>query len=372
MKVCILSEYAYSFFSGRSKEVGGAELQMVVLAKELTDRKHDVSFVTFEESKSSHEIIQGIKTYNPFDTKGSGYSYLLPHNIYKLIKILNKINADIYIQRATSPLTGFISLYTKLKNKKFIYSVSSELDVSDNLKIRSIKDLKNIFYKFGVKYSDCVVCQTNNQINLLNKSLNKKGKLIKNLYPLPKEDLKQNNGSDLKILWVGRLVKEKRPDLFLKLAKMFPELKFWMIGGCPFLDQKFYKKIEQSANEINNVEFLGYVPHEEIDRYYKESSILVSTSLGEGFPNIFLEAWGNYTPVVSLNFDPDGLISNQKLGITSKSFEQLKNDIKTLINNDKLRKEMGNNSRRYVEQEHNVKKIVAKYEKLIESLVNGG
>jgi len=372
MKVCILSEYAYSFFAGKSKEVGGAELQMVVLAKELDDRSHDVSFVTFEKSNSSFEIIKGIKTYNPFDTKGSGYSYLYPQNIYKLLKILNKIDADVFIQRATSPLTGFISFFAKLKNKKFIYSVSSEMGVNDNLKINSIKNLKNLFYKFGVKHCDCVVCQTNRQINLLDQVLNKKGKLIKNLYPLPKEDFKKNNGSPLKILWVGRVVKEKRPDLFLRLAKIFPELKFWMIGGCPQLDHKFYKKIEQSANGINNVEFLGYIPHDEMDRYYRESSILVSTSSGEGFPNIFLEAWGNYIPVVSLNFDPDGIINNQKLGITSKTFEQMIDDIKTLIKNDKLRKEMGINSRRYVEKEHDVKKIVTKYEKLMESLVNGG
>jgi glycosyltransferase involved in cell wall biosynthesis len=52
-------------------------------------------------------------------------------------------------------------------------------------------------------------------------------------------------------------------------------------------------------------------------------------------------------------------------------FEQMVEDIKTLLKNDELRKEMGNNSRKYVEKEHDVKKIIKEYEGLIESFRAG-
>ena len=371
MKICILSEYAYSLFADNSTEIGGAEFQMTLLAKELIARGHQVSFVSFEKSNNSSETIDGMKMFNPFDNKGSGFTYLCPQNVYKLLKTLDKIDADVYIQRATTPLTGFLSFFAKLKNKKFIYSSSSEMDVSDNLTINSLTDLKKVFYKFGVKHCNCVVCQTENQIDLLDQSINKNGKLIKNLYPLPKGEYKNNGTSPLKILWVGRIVEEKRPELFLKLAKNFPELKFVMIGGSSDGDIKYYDKIRQSANKINNLEFLGHVPHNQIDGYYRESALLVSTSLNEGFPNTFLEAWGNYLPVVSLGFDPDEIICNYKLGLHSETFEQMVKDVRTLINDKELRKEMGNNSRKYVEKEHDVKKIVKEYEQLIDGLVGG-
>ena len=87
----------------------------------------------------------------------------------------------------------------------------------------------------------------------------------------------------------------------------------------------------------------------------------------EGFPNTFLEAWINRIPVISLNIDPDELICNEKLGFHSKSFEQLIINLNTLLQDDTLRNEMGMNAKRYVEQNHDVKKIADKFEKLINS-----
>jgi hypothetical protein len=101
IKICILSELAYSLLTGSGIR-GGAELQMVILAKELVKRSYDVSFITFEKSDSSHEDINGIAVYNLFHTRTRGSTYLYPQNIYKLFKALKKIDADIYIQRAAT------------------------------------------------------------------------------------------------------------------------------------------------------------------------------------------------------------------------------------------------------------------------------
>ena len=145
-------------------------------------------------------------------------------------------------------------------------------------------------------------------------------------------------------------------------------VKFYMAGGCTEEDKEYYNKIKQTASQLENVELLGYISHDQMDNFYRESALLVSTSLNEGFPNTFLEAWGNSIPVISLGFDPDGIISNHKLGFHSKTYEQMLEDFKTLIRNDKLRKEMGSNSRNYVAKEHDAEKIVKEYEALIEKL----
>lgn len=369
IKICILSELAYSLLAGQGIG-GGAELQMTMLAKELVNRSYDVSFITFEKSSSSSELIDGIKVYNPFDNKDSGYTYLYPQNIYKLFKILKKIDADIYIQRATTPLTGFIGFFTKLNNNKiFLFSASSDNDVSINLFLKSVKDLKNLFFRFGVEYCSMVICQTNQQRNLLNQILDKEVVVIKNFYPFPKIFKKKRDSSTVKILWVGGLRKEKRPDLFLKLAKFFPDFKFCLVGGPTPRHPEYYYEIKESASRIDNLDFIGFVPHTKLGKYYAESTLLVNTSPTEGFPNTFLEAWGNCIPVVSLRSDPDEIICKNNLGFHSRTFDQMIEDIKTLFKNEKLRAEIGINSRRYVEEEHNINKLVKEYERVFELLV---
>jgi glycosyltransferase involved in cell wall biosynthesis len=376
-KICILSERAYHSIANKDgrNSVGGAEIQMAILAKEFAKRSHEVSFVTFEKSRSSFEEIHGIKIYNPFDNRGSGYTYLNIHNIYKLFKILKNIDADVYIQRGTSPLTGVLAFFARLNNKIFLYSVSSDQAVAADLLIKGLVDLKKFVYQFGVKNCDYVVCQTNQQKNLLKQTIGRKGKLIKNIYLPPKIENNKNDTPPLKILWVGRLIVEKRPELFLRLAKFFPNVKFYMIGGLQDsfkTSSDYYNKIKRLASVIKNLDFISYVPHNEINKYYAESAVLINTSTVEGFPNTYLEAWGNYTPVITLDFDPDEIICTYKLGLHSKTFEKMVEDVKTLLKDDKLRKEMGINSRKYVEKKHDINKIVNEYEDLIESLIRGG
>jgi len=369
IKICILSELAYSLLAGKGIR-GGAELQMTILAKELVKRSYDVSFVTFDKSLNSYEIIEGIKVYNPFDSKDSGYTYLNPKNLYKLLKILKKINADIYIQRGTTPLTGIISFFTKLNKKVFLYSVSSDNIINIDLSLKSLKDLKKIFFRFGVKNCNLVLCQTKYQRDILKQVLHKDGKIIKNFYPFTTIEQKQKDSSVVKILWVGLIRKEKRPDLFLKLAKLFPEHSFWMIGGSSSHNPEYYDEIKESAKMINNLIFIGYVPHDQIHQYYEKSHLLVNTSANEGFPNTFLEAWGNANPVVSLNFDPDEIICKYELGFHSKTFDDLVKDTYQLLINENLRNSMGINAKNYVLREHNVNNIIDEYVRLINNIID--
>ena len=271
LKICILSEYAYSLLANKGKRVGGAELQTVTIAKELVKRSYDVSFVTFEKSSSLVEVINGIKVYNLFNNLGKGCVTLYPQHLYKVLRILNRIDADVYIQKGTTPLTGMIAFFAKFRNRIFLHAASSEKNVSINLKITSIKDFKNLFYRFGVKYCDCVICQTNHQKKLLKQTIHRDGKVIKNLYIPTGVEYNQSTISKLKVLWVGRIIKEKRPELFLRLAKKVPDVSFWMIGSPSASNPEYYENIKEAARKINNLDFIGFVLHNEIGKYYAKA-----------------------------------------------------------------------------------------------------
>lgn len=363
MKICIFSEYAYPLLKGEGDRVGGAELQMVNLARELSKRSYDVSFMVFNSLSSSIEEIDGITVYNSFNIKNSGYSYLKPKNISLLIKNLDVINPDILVQRAVSPLTGILSLYAKLKKKVFLYSVASDQDIIFNLHVKNIKDLINIPYIIGIRYSTCVLCQSMNQKILLDKySTQIKSELVKNIYNFKINKYEKNKEFDTDVLWVGRCEKVKRPEMFIELAKKLPDMRFQMICASSKENLEYYQQISQLANETNNIKFLGFIPHEKISTYYSKSMMLVCTSLREGFPNTFLEAWGHEIPVVSLGIDPDGIISKYNLGFCSRNFNELVNDVEILSTDAHLREKMCFNGREYVSSEHSVDKILDCYE----------
>jgi glycosyltransferase involved in cell wall biosynthesis len=105
-----------------------------------------------------------------------------------------------------------------------------------------------------------VICQTNHQKNLLKQILGKQGKVIKNFYPYLTYPQNQVDSFPIKILWVGRIRKEKRPDLFLSLAKCFPDFRFLMIGGPSSMHPEYYDEFKESAIKIKNLNFIGFVP----------------------------------------------------------------------------------------------------------------
>jgi glycosyltransferase involved in cell wall biosynthesis len=368
LRICLLSEYAYSLLTGVGDRVGGAEMQMILLGKELVKRSYDVSFVTFQKTKNSPEMIENLKVYNPFNIKKSGYTYFYLFNLYRLFKILNHIDADIYIQRGKTPLTGLILFFTKLKNKSFIHMMSSESNASSDLTIKTFKDLKKIFYRLGVQYCDFVICQTNHQKELLARTINKTGKVIKNICDIKQKNYVRNKENTLKILWVGRLLKSKKPDLFLLLAKNIPDFKFWIIGSPSDEEPEYYREIKEDANKIHNLDFIGFVPHNEMQKYYEKTSLLINTSENEGFPNTFLEAWENAIPVVSLAFDPDEIICKYVLGFHPMTFNDLVKDIHLLVTNEKLRITMGINGKDYVIREHNITNIINEYEQIFKEI----
>lgn len=164
----------------------------------------------------------------------------------------------------------------------------------------------------------------------------------------------------------------KQPELFLKLARAIPQGTFQMVGGySPASKQELdtYNQIREDSQRIPIFSASGYIPFDQIGEYFSRAALLVNTSGIEGFPYAFIQAWMNYTPVVSLNSDPDEIICRHNLGFHSKTFEQLVQDVKTLLENEPLRQQMGENARQYVEENHDIKNIVNQYVEVFNELV---
>ncbi len=91
------------------------------------------------------------------------------------------------------------------------------------------------------------------------------------------------------VLTVGivkeRVVKRKGFETFVRAARYFPDVKFVLVG----------KHVDESINYLKkiaspNVIFTGFVPDEELLRWYQRAKVYCQLSRYEGLPNALCEA----------------------------------------------------------------------------------
>ncbi|MEK6974157.1 MAG: glycosyltransferase family 4 protein [Nanoarchaeota archaeon] len=370
IKVCFIAFDAYQLFNESLSgfKYTGADIQLYQLAKEISKNKNfEISFLVGNFNQRSIEKYDGIKVYR-YNGNTSNKFFLMHHlQGYGLFKTLKKIDADIYIQRSASTLTGQISSFCKMFNKKFIFMVAHKKDC--DISYSKIEKLFGHYlypigiyrYLFGVKNADLIITQNQEQYELLKKKLGRTSKLIKSAYKIEKNSVLKKNH----ILWVARGIKWKQPEIFIGLAKNFPKEKFVMI--CPG-NTSYKESIKEIAINAKNLKFIDEVPFNNIDEYFKKAKLFVSTSVHEGFPNTFVQAAKNGTPIISLNINPDNILDGHKIGFHSKNFENLKKDISCLLNDKKLYKKISSNALLYAKENHDITVIKKQYESLLESL----
>ena len=104
------------------------------------------------------------------------------------------------------------------------------------------------------------------------------------------------NGSPLRVLWAGRMDRQKRVDLLLAIAKQLEghPIHFSVYGGSVLGDLE--KQVDFGA--FKNVSYFGAydsfssLPHDEFD-------VLLHTAQWEGLPNVLLESLSVGLPVIA-------------------------------------------------------------------------
>jgi glycosyltransferase involved in cell wall biosynthesis len=111
------------------------------------------------------------------------------------------------------------------------------------------------------------------------------------------------------VCFVGRWHRRKRPELFLQLARRFPDVRFVAVGGTR--DETRDRRLRQEFADVPNLEMTGVIDQFETDRLnqiYSASWILINTAAREGLPNTFLEAAAHRCAILSV-VDPDRFAS---------------------------------------------------------------
>jgi len=347
IKILIISEHYWE------SQIGGAELQIKYILDYLGETYSKIyTYITENNKKIYSDEIKLIKI-----RRRKILEIIFGQIIYfiKMMKIILKEKPDFIYHRNLTNLALPV-IFFKNKSKSIIH-IASEKDLCFEL-VYNKYFLRNLLDYYGKKLliykTNVIISQANYQSNLLIKKYNRKADLIiHNAHPFPKEPIYKNNDV-LQIVWAANFKYEKQPELFIELSNRINiyGVNFIMIGRLP--NSKYGKELLNKINNSKNLTYIGGQSIERVNMYLSESHIFVNTSLYEGFPNTFIQAWMRKVPVVSLNVDPDNVIKINNLGLHSLSFENMVNDVKKLIFDKALRKKMGDDAQKYAFQNYSL------------------
>lgn len=131
-----------------------------------------------------------------------------------------------------------------------------------------------------------------------------------------------------RLLWVGRLTEQKGVhdlcELITRVNQQDSEHYIWNIAG----KGELLNHIKNLTKQWNNVHYLGFISNTELPEVYSANDYFVSTSIGESFPYVLLEAQSAGLPVVCYNIPgSNDIIQNNKNGIITKNVEEMKKAI---------------------------------------------
>lgn len=364
-KICFIALGAYPLLTGRTSEtIIGPDIHQVLLGRELVKKGFDVAFIVLTDEESGIERRDGIEIIKLMVTPSRIRFVTYFMKVLGLWYALRKANADMYFQQGG--WLGVVSPFCRITRKKFVNSVGSDAQVCRDLVRKHMKEFHKSRLSAGylgnwldIMLADLVIVQNDFQLLMLKQNFRRDGRLVK--MPLaPHHYCMPEKPDPPMVLWVGSLAEVKQPEVFLDLAKAIPTASFVMVGGSAG-NADIYDKIVLASKDLSNFQYMGVVPFQDMYRYFRSASLLVNTSMFEGFPHAFLEAWMHSVPVVSLNSDPDELICRYKMGLHSQNYTQLVEDVRLLLTDEPLRKEMGMNGRKYVKDQHDLLRIIDTY-----------
>lgn len=167
---------------------------------------------------------------------------------------------------------------------------------------------------YSLAHADRILVQTEAQREALRRHFGRDAALIRNPVHVSADDPQRWLPRPARefVLWIGRADDfNKRPMLFLELARDCPGLRFVMIASRS--DEAVFRALERACPP--NLRILEHIPAHDIWDYFRHARAFVNTSKFEGFPNTFLQAAAMGVPIVSLEVDPDGLLARHGCGI---------------------------------------------------------
>jgi glycosyltransferase involved in cell wall biosynthesis len=361
MKVCLICTEIFSW-----GKYGGFGRVTRTIGKELVKREIEIfAVVPKQKGQKDLEILDGIKVL--------GFS---KHNPFSAKSLIMKCDADIYHSEEPSFTTylamrtmpGKIHIITSRDPRnftdwmvEFFYPSSNILQVISNfiyennfLVSSAVRKASKVFYT--AKFLE-------QKVNL-KYHLKKTGGFLPTPIEIPRKKIIKSEQP--LVCFIARMDRRKRPEIFFKLAKEFPGVKFVVAGKSR--SNGYENFLRQKYSNLTNLEFAGFINQFETDKVssiLEKSWILVNPTIREGLPNSFLEALAHKCAVLS-SVNPENVVQDFGYYVEHNDFIK---GLRYLLENNNW-KEKGEKGQKYVIENYELIKTIDKHVETYNKLLN--
>lgn len=314
MRVCLICVEIFAW-----GKYGGFGRSTRMIGKELTGRGIEViAVVPRRAGQRAVEMLDGIRVL--------GFESRQP---FSAIDLFREADADIY--HSQEPSFGTYLAQWAMPDRKHVVTFRDTRDLKDwwiEFKYPSLSRaqvLSNFLYEDNflvhraIRKADLCLAAS----KLLIPKARKKYHLATDplFMPSPILFLETVQKSERPLVcFVARLDRRKRPQIFLELARQFPEVQFEVVGMGQ--DKRLDQSLRSEYNDLPNVKFHGFVDQFNSNillDFLAKSWVLINTSARESLPTTFIEAAGHGCAILS-EIDPDGFASNFGYNVTDGDY----------------------------------------------------
>jgi len=329
-------------------------------------------------------LIRKYIDYPIFNQLNVKYTYIINKNnkkiplyiAYKVQLLINKIKPDI-IHTWGSEETFYILLSKILFKIPLINSQITSAPPKGSITFR-----QRILNKINFAFSDIIISNSYAGIESFNSPRRKSiviynGIDLSRFENLPKKNIiKEKYGikTPFAVVMVASFTKNKDYNRFIRIANIIcqnrKDISFICVGG--FVNNNSYFNVAKKLAEQNPlIIFTGIIS--EVEALVNSCDIGVLFSpYGEGISNAILEYMALSKPVIAYDLGgTNEVIKDGENGflIKEENDEQISKIIITLIDNYKLRKKLGENGRKKIEEYFNIQKMGKEYMNIYYKLI---
>jgi glycosyltransferase involved in cell wall biosynthesis len=341
--------------------LGGSEIQCDLIARGLMERGHRVTYIAVGGTTSwAYETPYPVVPVAPTATEiADACLRFSPDVVYWRFNKHCFADAVKPIHRAGVPV---------------VFSVSHVRDVSRwylqpgfqrRLRLRTIRRALKETYRLFREHRgfDCVAGLVTNNPDYLGRVPVAVQEYIPNSMSTAAEAFEWPRPY---CVWVANVKARKQPERYVELARALADggTDFLMVGK---IQDTRYRPLLSPENVPPNFHYLGEKSLPQVNGILASSLFLVHTCLPEGFSNNMIQAWLQARPVVSLAFDPAGLIVSQGLGFYAAGNMSLFVDqTRRLIDDARLRGEIGARANAFASRSFSAEKNIDRLADLLQ------
>jgi len=364
MHVAFVCLNAADLFTRAGRAAGGTERQMVLVGRALARRGHRVTFVVRDAEGMDGGGIR-LAPVRPRHGLPPGVGRL--SDLLRMLRAVGRPRPDCLVEQGAGRSALDAALLARAWSRPFLFRGAHDDDFRMELIHRDSR--VRLQQRLAVRMADAVIAQTDRQRELARECFGVEARVIPDAIEIPEPPPPPGD----EVLWVGMLRPEKRPERVLALARALPRARFTVVGGAPapgLPGAEAAQAFLREAATLPNVSCAGYQPPDAVAPFFARAAVVINTSAGEGFPNVFLEAWARGRPVVTCGIDPDEVICRHGLGVHARDLDEMARALGALMDDPARRGEWGANARRYVGTHHAIGPVVDQYEALFREVTD--